>query len=103
MTPKKIPSNVRSILALHSLLAEVREHPGCCEAGSHKRQYQTETVPQDLVLALLHSCFEGICLPARVEEKPSAVGPAFVMLSGLIYLTPYCALSAWVLTPERAG
>lgn len=53
----------------YSFLAEIREHPGCCETSSHQCQDQTETVPQDLILALLHSCFQGIGFPAARQIR----------------------------------
>lgn len=56
-----------------SLLAEVRQHPSCCEAGSHECQDQTETVSQDLILALLHCCFEGISFPAAITQASQRV------------------------------
>ena len=51
-------------LSSFSLFAEVWQHPGCCEPGSHQRQNETETVPKHLILALLHSCLQGVCLSA---------------------------------------
>ena len=61
-----------------SLLAEVWQHPGGREAGSHKRQDQTQTVPQDLILALLHCCLQGIGLPAESPPGFSTAEEVFV-------------------------
>ena len=61
-----------------SLLAEVWQHPGCREAGSHKRQDETQTVSQDLILALLHCCLQGVGLPAESLPGFSTAEEVFV-------------------------